>query len=69
MKTLASLLGIIGAILLALNIGYNYEAYIIFFISSVLWSLVAFVTHDKPLLYMNIVFVIINIIGVLSYGN
>ena len=67
LKISAALTGITGAILLALNVGYSYQAYIIFWISSTLWMLIGKKENDKPLLVMNIVFTIINTIGLIRY--
>jgi len=69
MRSLASITGILGALLLALNLGYNYEAYYVFLLSSTLWSIDSVRTHNQPLLYMNLVFSVINLIGIVSYRS
>ena len=66
-KVLAALTGVVGATLLALNIGYNYQAYVIFETSSILWMIVGYRQEDKPLLYMNTIFTVINTIGLFRY--
>ena len=66
----AEITGISGAILLALNIGLNNIAYILFAISTVFWILHALEKSDRiSLLRMNIVFLIINIVGFYNYSG
>ncbi len=68
MKLLAATTGILGALLLALNISMESIAYILFLISSASWTAIAYLTEERELMYMNIVFTSINIIGLFSHN-
>ena len=63
---LGSISGIIGALLIATatNITLGYE---FFLFSSITWTVVGGLTKNYSLLTMNIVFTIINMIGLYTY--
>ena len=65
---LASITGIIGALIIALNIGLPHIGYAVFLISSILWILYSIKTKQYHLLGMNIVFGIINVIGLINFN-
>lgn len=60
----AAATGIIGALLLAANIKQSPYGFVLFFLSSVAWSYCSYMTEQTPLLFNQLVFVVINIIGV-----
>jgi len=64
----ATTTGITAALLLSLNINMFLVAYMLFLTSSILWAIFAQRTSNKQLLVMNIVFSIINTIGVYNYS-
>lgn len=61
---MGSITGIIGAILVALNFEFSKFGYIFFIISSITWAIQACKNKDKALLSLNVVFTIINTIGI-----
>lgn len=63
---LGSLTGIIGALLIATATSMII-GYIFFIISSSSWLIVSYLTNNNSLLVMNIVFTIINMIGLYTY--
>ena len=63
---LGSICGIIGALLVATatNMTLGYE---LFLVSSISWTVVGYSAKSYSLLSMNIVFTIINMIGLYTY--
>lgn len=57
--------GIAGALIIALNIDFNLIGFILFLISSTTWGWVAWNERRNSLLSLQLVFMIINIIGIL----
>ncbi len=66
---IASASGILGAILIALNINQFILGYCFFALSALLWSFYAYKTQNKELLYMNEVFLLINLLGLYRFSN
>lgn len=64
---LGSTFGIVGALLIALNINMITEGYAVFVCSSVFWIVNAYRTNQRSLLAMNSVFVVINTLGLINY--
>ena len=64
MKWVGCIFGSVGALLLAINISISGWGFILFLVSSIAWLLVGVREHEKSLIIMNIVFTVINIIGV-----
>lgn len=62
-----AIFGIIGALLIALNINLNWLGYIVFFISSLCFSYVGFYSNKRGLLVMSLVYIIINVIGFIQW--
>lgn len=55
-----------GAVLVALNIGYQLVGYILFLLSSILGSVLILGSNaSRSLLTVNIIFAIINIVGII----
>ena len=59
----ATITGVTAALLLALNLNMFITAYVLFFFSSMLWSIYAFRTSNNQLLIMSLIFSFINLIG------
>ncbi len=58
----------IGALLIALNVNANVLGYVLFLISSILASVIVLKSNaDRSLLYVNVMFGIINVIGIIRY--
>ena len=65
---IGSVVGSIGAVLLALNIRASKYAYVLYFTSSLLMVIFAFATGEKQVLFQNAVFTIVNGIGLVRWG-
>ena len=66
-ETIGTLFGVIGAILVAFNIGYNKLGYFFFLISSVCYIFFGLRINSKEMVTLNATFSIINIIGLFRY--
>jgi len=64
----ATTTGVIAAILMALNMNLFTLAYLLFITSSVLWSIYAYRNSNKQLLIMNIIFSLINLVGLIRFS-
>jgi ribonuclease PH len=64
----ATITGITAALLMALNLNLFILAYSLFITSSVLWSIYAYRNNNRQLLIMNIVFSLINLIGLIRFS-
>lgn len=67
LSTIGLYTGILGALVIALNLGLFFFGYILFTISSISWCLYAYITKQRNLLILNITFGIINIIGLVRF--
>ncbi len=67
--TAGSGLGMVGAVLIALNINQFVAGYIFFIGSTLFWIVYAVFIKNKSLGFMNIVFLIINIIGLVNFAR
>jgi hypothetical protein len=67
-SSIASVTGVIAAILLALNINMFLVAYVLFLISAILWAIYSIRTSNNQLLIMNAIFIVINSIGVYNFS-
>ena len=59
--------GILGAILLSLNIGLNWIAFILFLINSILYIIYGKQSNNKNIITLNVVYFILNLIGIYNY--
>ena len=66
-KWIGTAAGIAGAILIALNIGFVDYGFVLFLISSVLWTAAAAVQRETALLVLQGVFAIIDVVGVVRW--
>ena len=64
LKWLASLTAFIGAMTIALNTEYSKYAFFIFIISSTIWMIAGYKVKDWPLVFTNIGFFIVDIVGI-----
>jgi len=64
----ATVTGVTGALMLALNINMFVLAYALFTTSAVLWSVFAYRDNNRQLLTMNIIFGVINVIGLFRFS-
>jgi len=63
-KWVGTIAGIAGAALIALNIGIVGYGFVLFLISSVLWSAVAIVQRETSLFVLQGAFVLVDVVGV-----
>lgn len=67
-KKIGTILVIVGAMLLAINNDdFSKYGYILFFLSSVIWAYIGYIQKEKELLVMQVVFTIINILGIYNW--
>jgi hypothetical protein len=64
---LGTITGILGAIIVASNINLNFYGFFLFLLSSIFYIIYSIETNQKNLLVLNIVFTIIDIIGMIRY--
>jgi len=68
LSKVGSLTGIIGALLVASNSGLGLAGYMLFATSSITWIIYSHRTKQKDLLQMNIVFGLINVLGLINFA-
>jgi hypothetical protein len=61
---LGAFFGIVGAILIATNISLSKYAFIVFALSSVFWIINAYKEELHSLLWMNVVFLVVDAFGI-----
>jgi len=66
-KWAGTVAGITGAVLIALNIGFVGYGFMLFLISSILWSAAAVVQRDVSLGVLQGAFTIINVLGIFRW--
>ena len=64
LKWLASIIGFVGAMTIALNIPESKYAFIIFSFSSIVWIYVGHVMKEYSLVFLNFGFLIVDMIGI-----
>jgi len=64
---LGTLFGIVGAVIIASNIGINGIGFFIFLLSSFCYLKFGYDIKNKNLITLNAVYVIVNIIGIINY--
>ncbi len=55
--------GILGAVLIALNLNVNHYGFALFLVSSLLWSAIALIQREQSLLVLQITFTAVNVLG------
>ena len=64
LKWVASILGLLGASMIALNVEESKYAFIFFILSSMIWTYSCIKVKDWALASLNVGFFIVNIIGI-----
>ena len=64
----ATTTGVAAALLMALNLNLFLVAYVLFVISSILWAVYAYRNNNRQLLIMNVIFSLINLIGLVRFS-
>lgn len=63
-KWLGSAAGVAGALIIAMNLGLVVHGFVLFLVSSILWSAAAWVQREASLLVLQATFTVINLLGV-----
>lgn len=63
-KWLGTATGVAGAVIIAANLGIVAYGFVLFLVSSVLWSAVSWVQREASLLVLQATFTVINVIGI-----
>lgn len=61
---LACWTGVLGAVLMSANISYSGYAYLFWLVSSVAWILYGKAENNENIMLMNMVFTLLNLIGI-----
>lgn len=64
MKWIGTAAGILGATLIALNVGAVGYGFALFLVSSLIWGAVGWIQREPSLLVLQIGFTVINVIGI-----
>lgn len=64
LKWIASLIGFIGAMTIALNIPESKYAFVIFSFSSALWIYAGYIMREYSIVFLNTGFFIVDMIGI-----
>ena len=63
-KWIGTAAGVAGATLIALNLGAEGYGFVLFLVSSLIWSTVGWVQREPSLLVLQIAFTAINVVGI-----
>ncbi len=63
-KWLGTATGIAGALIIAMNLGLVVAGFVLFLVSSILWSVVSWVQRETSLLVLQVTFTVINVLGI-----
>ena len=63
-KWIGTATGVAGAVIIAANLGMVAHGFVLFLISSVLWSAVSWIQREASLLVLQATFTVINVIGI-----
>ena len=55
---------VVGAIILAVNLPFSKWAFILYLLGSLTWCAVAYLMKEKALLLQNLIYTILNVIGI-----
>ena len=64
----ATTTGVAAALLMALNLNMFILAYSLFIASSLLWAIYAYRQNNRQLLIMNVIFSLINVVGLIRFS-
>jgi hypothetical protein len=66
-KWVGTATGVVGALLIALNIGAVGVGFVFFAISSALWALAGWVHRENSLIVLLVVFLVIDLVGIWNW--
>ncbi len=61
---IGTITGIMGGLLLALNLEYSHFGFFIFFISASSWTIQGYKNNDRSLMILNAFFMLIDLLGI-----
>jgi hypothetical protein len=64
LKWIASIIGFVGAMTIALNIPESKYAFVIFAFSSALWIYAGYIMKEYSIIFLNVGFLIVDFIGI-----
>lgn len=64
LKWIGTVLGIVGATLIAFNFSLSGLGFICFLISSVMWIIVSVAMNEHSLFYLNLAYFFVDILGI-----
>ena len=67
-KWLGTIAGVVGAMLIALNIGQVGMGFILFTVSSTLWLIAGWMHREMSLVVLQGVFLVIDIVGIYNWA-
>lgn len=63
-KWIGTAAGVIGAVVIAINLGLVVHGFMLFLVSSILWSVISWVQREASLFVLQATFTVINVIGI-----
>ncbi|ABK44435.1 hypothetical protein Mmc1_1927 [Magnetococcus marinus MC-1] len=63
-KWIGTLTGIAAALLIALNISISKYAFFLYLTSAITWAIAAYRMQDRPLYYLQVTFVMVNMVAI-----
>ena len=64
LKWFGTILGVAGALMVALKLPISGWGFVLFLLSSVAWSVAAYRMNERSLLFLQLTFSVINILGI-----
>jgi drug/metabolite transporter (DMT)-like permease len=66
-KWIGTAAGVAGAVLIALNLGVTGYGFLLFLVSSLLWSAAGWMQRDGSLVVLQVAFTAINVMGIVRW--
>lgn len=67
MKWIGTATGVAGALIVAMNLGLVAHGFVLFLVSSILWSLVGWMQREASLVVLQGTFTAINVVGIVRW--
>ena len=67
MKWIGTATGVAGALIVAMNLGLVAHGFVLFLVSSILWSLVGWIQREASLVVLQGTFTVINVMGIVRW--
>lgn len=69
LKWIGTVTGVVGAVIVASNTGYVIIGFSLYLVSSTCWTVVAYRVNERSLFIQQLVFALINLIGIYRWGT